>query len=81
MTSKTRHKSLEDENEDFGGRRGSLGKAQYKRTRWKAKRKDVITWGEAFWAEYVCRGEWEHLRLKGRDGELECDVVKDTEKF
>lgn len=47
MTSKTKHKSLEDESEEFGGRGDSLGKVQYKRTRWKAKWKDVITWGEA----------------------------------
>lgn len=57
-------------NEEFGGRGASLVKAQYKRTRWKAQRKDVITWREAVWAEYVRRGEWEHSRLKGRDRKL-----------
>jgi len=30
MTSKTRHKSLADENKGFGSRGGSLGKAEYK---------------------------------------------------
>lgn len=77
MTSKTRHKSLEDENEDFGGRGRSLGKAQYKTTRWKAKQKDAITWGEAVWIEYVCSGEWGQLRFKRRDKKPERHLVKD----
>lgn len=72
-TGKARHKNLEDENEDFGG---SLGKVEYKRTRWKAKQKDAITWGEAVSEEYVCRSEWEQLRFKGRD-ELESGLIKD----
>lgn len=45
-------------NEEFGGRGGSLVKAQYKRTRWKPQRKDLITLREAVWVAEESESSW-----------------------